>query len=181
MEFISILKKRYQGEISSFLQDKLGLVNVHQVPCLEKVVINTGLSAAADKQHIEQLQKDVASICGQKPVLTRAKDSISNFKVRKGMPLGVKVTLRGDRMYDFVYRTISVALPRIRDFRGLSTRLDGSGNYTLGVRDHSIFPEINIDGNKNVLGMDITFVTSTRKDSEGLVLLRALGMPFRQQ
>ncbi len=158
-----------------------GYKNVHEIPAVEKIIINSGFGSSADKATIEQIQKDINAISGQKSVITRARKSISNFKVREGMPLGVKVTLRGDRMYDFMMRLIAVSLPGIRDFRGVPTKLDGRGNYTLGITDHTIFPEINVEGNKRTTGLDICFVTTAKTDDEARELLRLFGMPFRKQ
>lgn len=174
------LKKYYKETVAAELKKKFGYDNVHQIPVIEKIVINSGLNADADKAWIAEVQKDIGTISGQKPVITRATKSISNFKLRKGMPIGVKVTLRGSRMYDFLFRLIAIALPTIRDFRGVPIRLDGRGNYTLGITDHTIFPEINIEQNRKILGMDITIVTTASTDDEGRELLRLLGMPFRK-
>ncbi len=154
--------------------------NRHQIPVIEKVVINSGLDASADKGWIKDVIKDISSITGQQPVTTKARESISNFKLRKGMINGVKVTLRGNQMYDFLLRFMSIALPNVRDFRGVSSKLDGSGNYNIGVVDHSIFPEISVEGGKGNLGMDITIVTSADNDDEGRELLKLMGMPFRK-
>lgn len=157
-----------------------GYKNALEVPRLTKVVINTGVSASLDKSAVEEAAKDLGSIAGQKAVITRAKKSISNFKLREGMPIGAKVTLRGARMWDFVYRCLNIALPNIRDFRGVPNKLDGGGNFTLGISDHTIFPEISTDGSKRTVGMDITFVTSATTDDDGHDLLARLGMPFRK-
>ncbi|MGF1450118.1 MAG: 50S ribosomal protein L5 [Opitutales bacterium] len=174
------LRTFYQSEVIPELKKKRGYTNPHQVPAVEKVIINTALRADADKSWIAEVVKEVGLIAGQQPVITKARKSISNFKVREGMPLGVKVTLRGARMYDFLLRLLAVALPAIRDFQGVPTKCDGQGNYTLGITDHTIFPEINVDNNKRSIGMDITLVTSAADDDEARDLLRLLGMPFRK-
>ena len=153
--------------------------NKHQVPVVQKVVINSGLSATLDKSEIEDTAKDIAALSGQKPIITKARKSVSNFKVREGMPLGVKVTLRGPIMYEFLYRLIGIDLPGIHDFRGVSPKLDGHGNFTLGITDHTIFPEIRVDSNKRTVGLDISIITSARNDEEGTELLALMGMPFR--
>ena len=162
------------------LMKKFGYVNRLQVPVLDKVVINSGLNATLDRGAIDDTVRDITLIAGQKAVLTKARKSISNFKLREGMPIGVKVTLRGARMWEFTYRFLNIALPNIRDFRGVSPKLDGQGNYTFGVDDHTIFPEISVDGQKRTLGMDISFVTTASSDEQGSELLRLLGMPFRK-
>jgi len=151
-----------------------------QVPRLEKIVINQGVGkAVADKKLIETAQSELAQITGQKPIVTVAKKDISNFKLRRKMPIGVKVTLRRDRMYEFLERLINTALPRIRDFKGVPAKFDGKGNYTLGISEQIIFPEIDIDKVSSILGMEITFVTSARTDEEAMALLREFGIPFR--
>ncbi len=175
-----ILKKYYRETIAPELMKSRGYRNRHQVPAIEKVVINTGMAATIEKAAMDDTVKDLANIAGQRPVLTRARQSISNFKLRKGMPIGAKVTLRGAAMYDFLHRLISVALPTIRDFRGLPARFDGNGNYTIGIADHTIFPEVSVDNVKRVVGMDITIVTTTRDDETARELLRQFGMPFRR-
>lgn len=174
------LKKIYNEQIVPELKKVLGIDNVHDVPKLEKIVVNSGVSSNLDKAALEEVQKDISKIVGQQAAVTHARVSISNFKLRQGMPIGVKVTLRGAAMYDFAYRLINIALPNIRDFRGVPTRFDGNGNYTLGVTDHTIFPEISVDGNKRTVGMDITFVTTAKTDAAGRELLKMLGMPFRK-
>jgi large subunit ribosomal protein L5 len=170
----------YQETILPEIMKEKGYKNMLQVARLTKVVINTGVSASLDKAAVEDAARDVSNIAGQKAIITRAKKSISNFKLREGMPIGAKVTLRGARMWDFAYRCLNIALPNIRDFRGVSNKLDGSGNFTLGITDHTIFPEISTDGNKRNMGMDITFVTSATNDVDGHDLLNRLGMPFRK-
>ncbi len=175
-----VLKTHYLEKVVPELKTLRGYKNLHQVPAVEKVVINSGISAALDKAALNDTVRDIGMIAGQRPVITKARKSISNFKLREGMPVGVKVTLRGDRMYDFLYRMISIALPSIRDFRGVSKKLDGNGNYTLGIDDHTIFPEISIENVKRATGMDITIVTTAKTDEEAVDLLRLLGMPFRR-
>lgn len=176
------LQTVYQETILPDLMKEKGYKNALQAPRLEKVVLNTGVSASLDKAAVEEAAKDLGSIAGQKAVITKARKSISNFKLREGMPIGAKVTLRGARMWDFVYRAVNIALPNIRDFRGVPGKLDGSGNYTLGIADHTIFPEISsTDGSRRQMGLDITFVTSATDDAEGYDLLQRLGMPFRKK
>jgi large subunit ribosomal protein L5 len=177
------LKERYLTEIRARLEQELGLANVMEVPRLEKIVLNCGVGRATQQQSlIEGAQRDLQTISGQKPVVTRAKKSIAGFKLREGNAIGVKVTLRGDRAWEFFDRLISLAIPRIRDFRGLSPRsFDGNGNYTFGVTEQLIFPEIDYDRIDTVRGMDITIVTTARTDEEGRALLRAFGFPFRQE
>lgn len=174
------LKKYYEETVVAELGKDKRYKNRHQIPVIEKIVVNTGFDAAADKAWIKDAVRDVSLITGQQPVTTKARESISNFKLRQGMINGAKVTLRGNQMYDFLLRFISVALPNVRDFRGVSRKLDGSGNYNIGVVDHSIFPEISVEGNKNNLGMDITIVTSAKTDEEARELLRLMGMPFHK-
>ncbi|MDC0547970.1 50S ribosomal protein L5 [Opitutales bacterium] len=174
------LKKIYLNDVSPALLKNLGLKNVHQIPKIQKVVLNSSFGGELDKNGIEELRKDITALSGQAPVMMRAKVSVSNFKLREGMPVGFKVTLRGNVMWDFLLRLIAIALPNIRDFRGVSSKLDGSGNYTLGVIDHSIFPEINVERQRTNTGMDISIVTSAKNDIEGTELLKLLGMPFRK-
>lgn len=163
------------------LQTQLGLKNIHEVPKLEKIVINCSVGSQGErKQAVEDAVNEVSLITGQKPIVTKSKKAIANFKLREGENVGVKVTLRGPKMYDFLMRLVRTAIPRIRDFRGVAPRsFDGRGNYTLGVTDQSIFPEIELDKIKRSLGFDITFVTSTNSDDHAREMLRALGMPFR--
>ncbi|RME69785.1 MAG: 50S ribosomal protein L5 [Verrucomicrobia bacterium] len=175
------LKKKYLEEIRPALIKSRGYKNIHQVPRLEKIVINSGVKATDDKSVLNDLVKDIAAITGQRPVITKARKSIANFKLRQGMPIGVKVTLRGEMMYHFLYRLIAVALPTIRDFRGVETKLDGQGNYNLGIADITIFPEISVETHKTHPGLDIAFVTSAETDDEGRELLRLFGMPFRRR
>lgn len=175
------LQKLYKDKVRDALKAQLGLENVHQVPQLEKIVINCSVGSQGErKQAIEDAVNEVTLITGQKPVITLSKKAIANFKLRAGEAVGVKVTLRGTRMYDFLMRLVKTAVPRIRDFRGVAPKaFDGRGNYTLGISDQSIFPEIELDKIKRTLGFDITFVTSTNNDDHARELLRALGMPFR--
>ena len=177
------LKSRYQDEIKGSLQEQFGYANVMQVPGVVKVVVNMGVGdAAKDSKLIEGAVRDLTAITGQKPVVTKARKSIAQFKLREGMPIGAKVTLRGDRMWEFLDRLLSIALPRIRDFRGLDGRkLDGNGNYTFGLTEQSVFHEIDQDRIDRVRGMDITVVTSAETDDQGRALLTALGFPFRQR
>jgi large subunit ribosomal protein L5 len=174
------LQSIYEDKVRAELQKKFGYGNPHEIPTIAKITVNSGLDASLDKGSIEDTVKDITSITGQKPIITKAKKSISNFKLRQGMPVGVKVTLRGARMWEFLYRLINVSLPNIRDFRGVSAKLDGQGNYSLGIADHTIFPEISLDGNKRTVGMDICITTSTFDDKVGRELLSLLGMPFRK-
>src|SRR5919106_856164 len=176
------LKKRFREELVPRLQEELGLKNAMQVPRLDKAVVNMGVGdSLKDGRLLDAAVEDLQTITGQRPVVTRARKSIAGFKLREGNPIGVKVTLRGDRMWEFVDRLVSLALPRIRDFRGLSpAAFDGHGNYTLGVTEQLIFPEIDYDKVVKVTGMDITIVTTARTDDEGRALLAALGFPFAQ-
>jgi large subunit ribosomal protein L5 len=178
---IPALQTLYKEKLRDSLKTQLALSNVHQVPKLEKIVINCSVGSQGErKQAIEDAVNEVTLITGQKPVITKSKKAIANFKLREGENVGVKITLRGPRMYDFLMRLVRTALPRVRDFRGVAPRaFDGRGNYTLGVNDQSIFPEIEIDKIKRTLGFDITFVTSKNNDDHARELLRALGMPFR--
>jgi large subunit ribosomal protein L5 len=174
------LKDRYTNEIVKNLKDKFQYKSVMQVPKVEKICINKGVGAAvADKKIVDIALEEITSIAGQKAVPTKSKKAISNFKLREDQAIGVKVTLRGDRMYEFMDRLMNVALPRVRDFKGVSDKgFDGRGNYTLGVKEQIIFPEISIDKVQKINGMDITFVTSAQTDEESFELLKALGMPF---
>ncbi|MDE6311970.1 MAG: 50S ribosomal protein L5 [Muribaculaceae bacterium] len=174
------LSKDYKERIVPALEKEFNYSTVMQVPRLEKIVINQGLGAATqDKKLIETAINELTAITGQKAVATLSKKDISNFKVRKKMPIGVMVTLRRDRMYEFLERLIRVALPRIRDFKGIEGKLDGRGNYTLGITEQIIFPEINIDNINKLMGMNITFVTSAKTDKEGYELLKQFGLPFK--
>ena len=174
------LKKDYNERIVPALEKEFGYSTVMQVPKLKKIVINQGLGEATqDKKIIETAINELTAITGQKAVATLSKKDISNFKLRKKMPVGVMVTLRRDRMYEFLERLIRVALPRIRDFKGIEGKLDGRGNYTLGTTEQIIFPEINIDSISKLMGMNITFVTSANTDEEGYALLKEFGLPFK--
>ena len=175
------LKSRYKSDVAAHLQQQFGYKNRMQIPTLTKIVVNMGVGEAAkDSKLIEGAVRDLTTITGQKPVVTKARKSIANFKLREGQPIGAHVTLRGDRMWEFMDRLLSVSLPRIRDFRGLSPKqFDGSGNYTFGLTEQVVFPEIQQDKLDRVRGMDITIVTSAKNDDEGRALLRALGFPFR--
>jgi large subunit ribosomal protein L5 len=180
---VPTLKAQYQNEIQAALQEQLGLDNVMQVPKLDKISVNMGVGEAAlNKKALEGALVDLAIITGQKPSVTKAKKSIASFKLREGQIIGARVTLRGERMYEFLDRLISLATPRIRDFRGLPTKsFDGRGNYTFGVTEQLIFPEINYDNVDVVRGMDITIVTTTTTNEHGRALLEAFGFPFRKE
>jgi large subunit ribosomal protein L5 len=175
------LKTLYQETVVPKLKEQFGYTNIHQVPKLVKVTVNRGLGEASQNaKALESSLNEVAIITGQKPVVTRAKKAIAGFKIRQGMPVGVMVTLRSRRMYSFLDRLISLALPRIRDFRGISPRsFDGHGNYTLGIREQLIFPEVDYDSIDQIRGMDISIITTANTDEEGRALLKELGMPFR--
>ncbi|HWS56411.1 MAG TPA: 50S ribosomal protein L5 [Pyrinomonadaceae bacterium] len=177
------LKERYASEIAPAIAKEFGISNPMAIPRLEKIVINMGMGEAiANAKIIDTAADELRAITGQKPVTTRAKKSIAAFKLRQGMPIGTMVTLRGERMYEFLDRLVSVALPRVRDFRGVSPKaFDGRGNYTLGIRDQLIFPEIDFNKVDKTRGMNISIVTTARDDEQARALLRALGMPFRQQ
>ena len=175
------LQDLYKAEIVPSLKEKFGYRNVMQVPRLTKVVVNMGLGDAIENvKVIETAAAEIGVITGQKPVVTKARKSIANFKLREGVPIGVMVTLRRERMYQFLDKLIAIALPRVRDFKGVSTRgFDGRGNYTLGIKEQIMFPEVNYDKIDKIRGMNITIVTTARTDEEGLELLRLMGMPFR--
>ena len=174
------LKKVYKETIAPALQKQFNYSSSMQVPVLKKIVINQGLGdATQDKKIVDVAINEISAITGQKAVATYSKKDIANFKLRKKMPIGVMVTLRGERMYEFLEKLIRVSLPRIRDFKGIATRLDGRGNYTLGITEQIIFPEINIDEIDRIQGMNITFVTSAHTDEEGYALLKAFGLPFK--
>ena len=176
------LRQRYEKEVRTELMKELGFTNPMQAPRLEKIVVNMGLGEAINNgKIIDASVEQLTAITGQKPVVTKARKSIANFKLRQGQSIGAMVTLRGDRMYEFLDRLLSIALPRVRDFKGVSPKaFDGKGNYTLGVREQIIFPEINYDKVERIKGLNITVVTTARNDEEGRALLRRLGMPFRQ-
>lgn len=177
------LKSLYQEKIVPQMMEQFQYTNIHQVPKLAKVTVNRGLGEAAQNaKALESSINEIATITGQKPVVTRAKKAIAGFKIRQGMPVGLMVTLRGERMYAFVDRLVNLALPRIRDFRGISPKsFDGRGNYTLGVREQLIFPEVDYDSVDQIRGMDISIITTAKTDEEGRALLKAMGMPFRDQ
>jgi len=178
--YVPSLQKMYKEEIVAKLMKEFGYSSVMQVPVLSKITINQGVgSATQDKKLVEVAQQELTTITGQKAMMTYSKKDISNFKLRKGMPIGVKVTLRKAKMYEFLERLISISLPRIRDFKGISEKFDGKGNYTLGIKEQIIFPEIDIDKITKMLGMEITFVTSAKKDEEAFSLLREFGLPFK--
>lgn len=180
-EYEPRLRKKYKDEIIPQLMKEFSFGNVMQVPKLDRVVINMGLGEAVQNAKlIESAVEELTAITGRKPIITRAKKSIATFKLREGMPIGVMVTLRGEQMYDFVDRLISIALPRTRDFKGISPKaFDGRGNYTLGIREQIVFPEINYDKIDRIKGMNVTFVTTAETDEQGRALLKSLGMPFR--
>jgi large subunit ribosomal protein L5 len=177
---VATLKQDYKERIVPSLKKEFNFKSVMQVPVLEKIVVNQGLGlATADKKIIDVAIDELTLITGQKAVATYSKKDISNFKLRRKMPIGVMVTLRHEHMYEFLERLVRVALPRIRDFKGIESKLDGRGNYTLGIQEQIIFPEINIDSITKILGMNITFVTSAKTDEEGYALLREFGLPFK--
>ena len=176
---ISGLKDRYKEKIIPALKEKFGFTNLMQVPRLQKIVINMGVGVGGDRDDVKNAADELARITGQRPVITKSRIAISNFKLREGMDLGCKVTLRGERMFEFLERLISVGLPRIRDFRGISPKgFDGRGNYSFGLTEQTIFPEIDADRVKRTQGMDICFVTSAKTNDEGRELLKLLGLPF---
>ena len=180
MEYVPNLSKKYKEEIIPVLTKEFNYKSVMQVPRLQKIVLNQGVGqAVADKKLIDVAVEELSSIAGQRAVQTVATKDISNFKLRKKMPIGTKVTLRREKMYEFLERLISVALPRIRDFRGVNSKFDGHGNYTLGIEEHIIFPEVDIDKITKILGVEVTFVTSAKTDEEGYALLREFGLPFK--
>lgn len=178
---VPTLKKFYTETLVKQLKDELQLDNIMQVPRLQKIVLNQGVGAAvSDKKLVDTAVKEMSMIAGQSAIPTYAKKSVANFKLREGMPIGSKVTLRGERMFEFLERFVSIALPRVRDFRGISDKgFDGRGNYTLGIKEQIIFPEINIDKINRITGMDITFVTNAVNDKEAFALLKSLGLPFK--
>jgi len=181
-KYIPRLKEKYINEVVPKLKEKLGYSNIMQVPKLDKICINQGVGQAVnDKKLIEVANEEMTKITGQKSLVALSKKDISNFKLRKGMPIGVKVTLRRERMYEFLDRLISISLPGVRDFQGIHGKgFDGRGNYTLGIKEQIIFPEIKVDEIKKITGLDITFVTSANTDEEGLALLTELGLPFKK-
>ncbi len=183
MSYRPRLKEKYNAEIKKTLSDKFGYKSSMRVPKLSKIVLSQGIGdAVADKKLIDSAAADLSKIAGQKAITTISKKDVSNFKLRKGMPIGTKVTLRGDRMYEFLDRLLAVALPRTRDFRGISPKgFDGRGNYNLGVKEHIIFPEIDIDKVNRIMGMDITFVTTAENDEEARALFDEFGFPFSKK
>ena len=178
---MSNLREKYNTELKAVLQEKLGIKNVMAVPKLTKVVINMGVGEAAnDKKHLESAVQNLTAIAGQKPVITKARKSVASFKIREGWPLGCKVTLRGDKMYEFMERLINIAIPRERDFRGMNPKsFDGQGNYNFGIKEQIIFPEINYDNIDKVRGLNITICTTAKNNEDGLELLRNFNMPFK--
>ena len=181
-QFVPNYRKQYDNKIVAALKEQFNYSNVMQVPKLEKIVINQGIGAGvADKRMVENAVKQLSIIAGQKAVTCYSKKDVSTFKLRKNMPIGAKVTLRAEGMYEFLERLVAVALPRVSDFRGINFKFDSRGNYTLGIKEQIIFPEINIDNVDNVLGMDITFVTSANTDEEGYALLTEFGLPFKNK
>ena len=180
MSYTPVLKKAYHELVIKELVKTRGYKNPHQVPKIVKINLNTGIGAEADKNQIADIQRDLSAIAGQKAVLSRTKKAISNFKLKENQVVGCHVTLRGTQMWEFLYRLIAVALPTIRDFRGVSPKFDGQGNYNLGVTDFTIFPEITVENVKKTMGLDVTIVTSAETNEEGRELLRLLGMPFRR-
>jgi large subunit ribosomal protein L5 len=180
MSYVPTLKKLYTEQVVPELVKSRGYKNKHQVPKLVKVTLNSGIDADADKNQIADVARDIGAIAGQKPILNRTKRAIANFKLKPNQVTGCSVTLRGPAMWEFLYRLLAVALPTIRDFRGVPSKLDGQGNYSLGVTDHTIFPEITVENVKKHMGLDITIVTSAETDDEGRELLKLLGMPFRR-
>lgn len=176
------LKEKYNSEVKTNLKDELGCANVHQIPKLDKIVINFGLGeSAGNSKTLERAIEELANISGQKPVITRAKKSIAGFKLRENAPIGIKVTLRQEKMYNFFSKLVNIAMPRIRDFQGISRKaFDGRGNYTLGIKEQIIFPEIKYDQVDAIRGMDITICTTASNDNDALVLLEKLGMPFKK-
>ena len=179
---MSLLKDFYNSQIKNDLREKFNYKNVMEIPKLEKIVINIGVGeAVANSKALDAAVNDLTAIAGQKPIITRAKKSIANFKIRENMPIGCKVTLRGEKMYEFLDKLINIAIPRVRDFRGVrATSFDGRGNYSLGIKEQLIFPEIEYDKIDQVRGMDIIMVTSAKTDEEARELLRAFGMPFKK-
>ena len=180
MSYVPTLKKLYIEQVAPALVKSRGYKNKHQVPRITKINLNTGIDADADKNQIADVQRDMTTIASQKPVLARSRKAIANFKLKPNQVVGCHVTLRGNAMWEFLYRLLAVALPTIRDFRGVSPKLDGQGNYNIGITDFTIFPEITVENVKKTMGLDITIVTTAETDDEGRELLRLLGMPFRR-
>ncbi len=182
MEYVPTLKKKYQEDVVPALKETFGYKSLMEVPKIEKIVLNQGVGdAVADKKLVDTAQQEMTKIAGQHAVQTLSKKDISNFKLRKKMPIGTRVTLRRERMYEFLERLINVALPRIRDFKGVNTKMDGRGNFTMGITEQIIFPEIDIDKLNKIMGLEITFVTTARTDEECLALLKEFGIPFKKQ
>ena len=179
---MSVLAEDYREEIVPQLKDKFDYSNIMNVPEVEKIVVNVGIGDAKDDPNLlDAVVDDMAKITGQKPVVTRAKKAVANFGIREGMPIGVKVTLRAEEMYEFLYKLINIALPRIRDFRGVSpTAFDGRGNYSIGISEHVVFPEVSVEESEKVHGMEVTIVTSAETDEEAFELLSLMGMPFQK-
>jgi large subunit ribosomal protein L5 len=180
MSYVPTLKKLYSEQIVPELVKSRSYKNKHQVPKLVKINLNSGIDADADKNQIADIARDVGAIAGQKPILNRSRKAIANFKLKPNQIVGCSVTLRGNAMWEFLYRLLAVSLPTIRDFRGVPSKLDGQGNYSLGITDHTIFPEITVENVKKHIGLDITIVTTANTDDEARELLRLLGMPFRR-
>ena len=180
MSYVPSLKKVYLEQVAPELVKTRGYKNKHQVPKIKKINLNTGIDAEADKNQIADIARDMGAIAGQKPILTKSRKAIASFKLREGQFVGCTVTLRGNAMWEFLYRLLAVALPTIRDFRGVPPKLDGQGNYNLGITDFTIFPEIIVENNKRQMGLDITIVTTAETDEEARELLKLLGMPFRR-
>lgn len=181
MGYTPSLKTQYKEQVAPALMKEFGYTTIMQVPKLEKIVLNQGLGAAvADKKMIDIAINEMTTISGQKAIACYSRKDISNFKLRRKMPIGVRVTLRSDKMYEFLERLIRISLPRIRDFKGINSKLDGRGNYTLGIEEQIVFPEINIDNISKILGMNITFVTSGKTDEEAFALLKGFGLPFKK-
>jgi large subunit ribosomal protein L5 len=182
MDYVPTLKKKFNEEVIPALMKDFGYKSVMQVPRIEKIVLNQGVGqAVADKKLVDTAQEELSLIAGQHAVQTHSKKDISNFKLRKKMPIGTRVTLRRHKMYEFLERLINVALPRIRDFKGVNTKMDGRGNFTMGITEQIIFPEIDIDKINRIMGLEITFVTTAKTDEECLALLREFGIPFKKQ
>ena len=181
--YVARLKERYESDVRPSLKEQFEFSSIMQAPCIEKITVNMGVGEAkTNAKALDSAVEELTTITGQRAQITRAKRSIAGFKIREGMPIGAKVTLRGVRMYEFLDRLVSIALPRIRDFRGLSSRsFDGRGNYSIGIREQIIFPEINYDDVQEVRGLDVVITTSAKTDEEGLALLRGLGLPFRTE
>ena len=180
MSYVPSLKKLYLEHVVPELVKSRGYKNKHQVPQISKIKLNTGIDSEADKNQIADIARDMGSIAGQKPILTKSRKAIASFKLREGQVVGCTVTLRGASMWEFLQRLLAVALPSIRDFRGVPAKLDGQGNYNLGITDFTIFPEITVENVKKTMGHDITIVTTAKDDEEGRELLRLIGMPFRR-